>query len=204
MGRLFFIVGSSAGWLHFFIQTRCNIYMKTVILLILTILASNIMQAQYKPVDKGSTLQFKIQNLGFDINGTFTGFKGAINFDAQNPDNSSFDVTIDANTINTDNSLRDSHLRDNGYFDVKDYPVIHFVSAKITPSGKAGAFTVTGKLSIKGKSQDISFPFTATASNDDYIFKGSFKIKRKDFGVGGTSTVSNELEVFLNVLSKKA
>ena len=178
--------------------------MKTTIILILTILSGSIALAQYKPVDKGSSLQFKIQNLGFDVNGSFTGFNGVINFDTQNLAAGSFDVTINASTINTDNSFRDGHLRDNGYFDVKNYPVIHFVSAKIAPSNKAGSFIVSGKLTIKGKSQDISFPFTAITSNDDYIFKGSFKIKRKDFDIGGASTISNELEVSLNVLAKKA
>jgi len=182
--------------------------MKTITLSIINIsiliLVSNIATAQYMPVDKGSTLQFKIQNLGFDVNGSFTGFKGTINFDNQNPVNNSFDVTIDANTVNTGNSLRDSHLRDNGYFDGNHYPVIHFVSSKIVPAGKPGVFIVSGKLIIKNKSRDISFPFTATPSGDEYIFKGSFKIKRKDFDVGGTSTISNELEVFLNVLAKKA
>ena len=163
---------------------------------------TSIASAQYKATDEGSTLKFTIQNLGFDVNGSFTGFKGAINFDPQNPANGSFDVTIDASTINTDNSLRDSHLKEESYFDVKHYPAIHFVSTKIT-GGKSGDFNVTGKLTIKDKSGNISFPFTAVKSGDGYVFKGSFKINRKDYDIGGISTISNQLEVFLNVAAKK-
>jgi len=177
--------------------------MKKIWILALMVVTAKISIAQYKPADKGSTLQFTIKNLGFDVNGTFAGVKGMINFDNQYPAGSSFDVTIDANTINTGNSLRDSHLRGDSYFDVKNYPVIRFVSAKIAPSTKSGVFIVSGKLTIKNTSRDISFPFTAAPSNSDYIFKGSFKINRKDFDVGGTSTISNELEVYLNVLAKK-
>jgi len=173
---------------------------KTIFLLLISLFAAHV-KAQYVPADKGSTLSFKIGNFGFDVSGSFTGFKGAINFDPQNIASSSFDVTVDASTVNTENNLRDEHLRGPSYFDVKNYPTIHFVSAKITSSG--GSFTAYGKLTIKGKSKDISIPFTATQGADEYSFKGSFKINRKDFGVGGTSTISNELEVSLNVLAKK-
>ncbi|MBV8390046.1 MAG: YceI family protein [Mucilaginibacter sp.] len=174
---------------------------KTIFLLLIALFAVSFVKAQYAPVDKGSTLTFKIGNFGFDVTGSFTGFKGSIKFDTQNIATGSFDVTIDAATVNTDNNLRDEHLRGSSYFDVKNFPVIHFVSSKITSSGNS--FTAYGKLSIKGKTKDISIPFTATPGTDDYQFKGSFKINRKDFGVGGTSTISNELEVSLNVLAKK-
>lgn len=176
---------------------------KTVLLLLISVISASLAKAQYKPVDKESTLDFKIGNFGFDVNGSFSGLKGDINFDTQNTANNSFDVTIDASTVNTDNYLRDQHLRGESYFDVKNYPTIHFASSKITSAGKGNAFTAYGKLTIKGKSKDISIPFIATAGADGYLFKGSFKINRKDFDVGGTSTISNELEVFLNVLAKK-
>jgi polyisoprenoid-binding protein YceI len=176
--------------------------MKKIIIFLLLLVAANQVFAQFKPSDKGSSLQFTIKNFGFDVTGTFTGLKGDIKFDPQKPEESNFDVTLDANTINTDNSLRDSHLRENSYFDVKNYPTIHFVSTKVT--GKSGAYTITGKLTIKNKVKEISFPFTVTASNDGYLFAGVFKINRKDFDVGGTSTISNNLEVALNILAKKA
>ena len=168
------------------------------------VLSGSLAMAQYKPADKGSTLQFKIKNLGFDVSGQFTSFKGAINFDSQSLANASFDVSIDATTVNTDNSLRDSHLRDVSYFDVKKYPAIHFVSSKVTAAGKPGTYNVLGKLTIKDITRDISFPFTAATLNDGYIFKGSFKINRKDYGLGGTSTISNELEALLSVVAVKA
>lgn len=174
---------------------------KAIFLFLISLFAMRIAKAQYVPVDKGSTMTFKIGNFGFDVNGSFTGFKGTINFDPQNAATSSFDVTINAATVNTDNNLRDGHLRGSSYFDVKNYPVIHFISSKVTSSGNS--FMLYGKLTIKGKTKDISIPFTAASAADEYLFKGSFKINRKDFGVGGTSTISNELEVSLNVLAKK-
>ena len=178
--------------------------MKKILLFLIIFFVSRIALAQYQPVDQGSALTFKIGNFGFDVTGTFTGFQGSIKFDPQNLDNNNFDVSIDATTVNTDNGLRDNHLKGDSYFDVKNYPRIRFVSGKILPSNKTGTYLVTGQLNIKGKTKEISFPFTATLSSDGYMFKGSFKINRKDFGVGGTSTVSNELEVSLKVHAIKA
>ncbi len=175
--------------------------MKKIALIIIALLTGNLVFAQYKPVDQGSSLQFTIKNFGFDVTGTFTGLQGDIKFDPQKPGESSFDVTIDAKTVNTDHSMRDGHLRDNSFFDVKNYPNIHFVSTRIT--SKNGGFLVLGKLMIKNQSKEILFPFTASPSNDGYLFKGTLKINRKDFGVGGTSTVSDNLEVSLNILVKK-
>jgi polyisoprenoid-binding protein YceI len=179
-------------------------FMKKTILLSLIAMTVKFAVAQYKPVDQGSTVQFKIRNLGFNVNGSFSGLNGNILFDPNNLTASQFNVSIDANTINTDNNMRDDHLRNDSYFDVKKYPVILFASTKITPSNKKATLFVFGKLTIKNQTKDVSFPFTATQSNDGYIFSGTFKINRKDFGVGGTSTISDDLEVSLNILSKKA
>lgn len=158
--------------------------------------------AQYKPAGQGSSVQFVIENFGFDVNGSFKGINGTINFDPQNLSNAHFDVDIDAGTVNTDNSLRDSHLRGDSYFDVKNHPRIRLESTKIEAT-KPGSYVITGKLTIKNSTQNISFPFTATPAADGYQFKGTFKINRKDFGVGGTSSISDELQVSLNIIAKK-
>jgi len=156
--------------------------------------------AQYKPVEQASALTFNIKNLGFNVSGSFKGFEGSINFDQQNLPASNFDVSINAATVNTENNLRDGHLRDE-FFEVKSYPRIRLVSTKL--GGKNGNYVFTGLLTIKSTTKPVSFPFTASLLNDAYVFKGGFKINRKDFGVGGTSTVSDELEVNLNVTAKK-
>lgn len=159
---------------------------------------------QYKPADQGSEIKFTVTNFGFDVSGTFTGLQGSIVVDRADPANDNFDVSIDANTVNTDNHTRDNHLRDEGYFDVKNYPRIRLVSTRVTATNKSGVYQFTGQLTIKGKTRPVSFPFTiAPAENDGLLFTGTFSINRKDFGVGGTSTIGNELRVELKVLTTK-
>ena len=174
--------------------------MKCMLIAVLTCVA-NLVMAQYKPTDQGSSLQFTIKNFGFNVTGTFKRLQGDITFDPANATSAAFDVTVDASTVNTDNSLRDSHLKGDSYFDVTHYPTIHFVSTQVT--GKNGSYKITGKLTIKKTTKMISFPFNATPGGNGYVFKGSFDINRKDFDVGGTSTISDELTVTLNIAARK-
>jgi polyisoprenoid-binding protein YceI len=178
--------------------------MKRLYLFLSVIISVTAVNAQYKPTDQGSAVHFKIKNLGFGVNGFFTGLQGSIQFDPAHPDQCSFDVSVDAASVNTDNSMRDEHLRKDNYFDVKTYPRIRFQSTKILPANKAGTFIVSGKLTIKNTTKEISFPFSAMASQTGYIFKGSFRINRKDFQIGGSSTISDELELMLNVNAEKS
>ena len=157
--------------------------------------------AQYKPVDQGSSIKFKVKNFGFNSGGSFSGLQGTIDFDPEKPGESKFDVTIQAASVNTDNESRDNHLREESYFDVKNYPLIRFVSTRI--SGKGGNFTFTGNLTIKKKTKEISFPFTISMEKDGYLFKGEFNINRKEFGVGGSSTISDNVDVMLSVHAQK-
>src|SRR5262245_3295660 len=113
------------------------LYMKKTMVLILRLFLSVSLLSQYlTPVDSASAVPFKIKNLRFNTGGSFSGLAGTINFSPDNPDGCSFDVHIDANTVNTDNDMRDGHLRGEDYFDVKNHPQIRFVSQKVTGSKK--------------------------------------------------------------------
>lgn len=178
--------------------------MKTFLGSLLVLIAVTQTYAQdYKPTDQGSSVSFEIKNFGINTKGSFSGLDGTITWDPKNPAGAAFDVSIGAATINTDNDMRDAHLKKDSYFDVDKYPRIRMVSTSITGPDKSGHYTFNGKLTIKATTKDVSFPFIVTPLMDDYIFKGDFSINRKDFGVGGASTISNGLKVSLTVLAKK-
>jgi polyisoprenoid-binding protein YceI len=172
--------------------------------LFLTGLTSTVFSQNYLPVDKGSKVKFNIKNFGINTGGTFEGLTGTIVFDANNPGAGTFNVTVDAKTVDTDNGGRDNHLRKSEYFDVEKYPKLSFASTKITKTNAAGYFYMFGKLTIKGVTKEISFPFTANVKDGGYLFEGSFKINRRDFGVGGSSvSMGDNLSVTLSVFGKK-
>ena len=176
--------------------------MKNIALLILACFAGKWAPGQFKPVDAASSVQFKIKNLGFTINGSFSGLQGTIKFDPTHLADATVDVSIDANTVNTDNSMRDDHLRKSDYFDVKNYPLIRFVSTGIASSNKARVFFISGKLTMKDHTRDISFPFTAKPSTEGWLFNGSFTVNRREFDIGGASIIADNLEVSLNIIAK--
>jgi polyisoprenoid-binding protein YceI len=157
---------------------------------------------QFKATDEGSSIKFRIKNFGLETGGSFTGLEGTISFDPNDLTKDSLNLSVDAGSINTDNNMRDNHLRKEDYFDVQNYPRIRFVSTRVTVDNNAH-FTVSGKLTIKNTTQEITIPFTATPKNEGYIFTGEFRINRKDFKVGGSSTISNSLTVQFSVFAKK-
>ena len=157
----------------------------------------------YQPIEEKSTVKFTIKNFGVNTGGSFKGPQGSIIFDPSDISKSSFDVSVASETINTDNESRDKHLKGADYFSVKEFPSISFKSDKVEGNEKKG-YTLKGKLSMKGVTKEISFPFTAVQRGDDWLFTGEIKLNRKDFKVGGNSVVlSDNLVVALSVLATK-
>ena len=162
---------------------------------------------KYKPVDEGSKVHFIIKNFGIDTGGDIAGLAGDINFVPAKVTTSSFNVSVDVSTIDTDNGNRDKHLRSNEYFDVEKYPVITLKSTKVNRTNKSasGWYHFTGTLTMHGVTKPIAFPFRATKKGNDYLFVGGFTINRLDFGVGKSSSVlSNSVKVSMSVLAKKS
>lgn len=159
--------------------------------------------AQYKADDSKSSVKFKIKNFGIAVGGMFSGLKGDITFDPANPEKTIFKVSVNAASVNTDNDLRDKHLKNKDYFDAEHYPEISFESTRISKTDKNGIYNVVGKLSIKNHTKEISFPFTAAPAGNGYLFKGVFSINRKDFEVGGSSIISDTAEITLEVTAVK-
>jgi len=113
----------------------------------------------YTPTDAGSKVRFVIKNFGINTGGTFEGLAGTIVFDPANLAGASFNVSVDAKSVDTDVEARDNHLRKEEYFDVEKYPKLSFRSTKITTTNKEGYLFMFGVITIKNISKEISFPF---------------------------------------------
>src|SRR3954452_19919235 len=172
--------------------------MKKSLLLFIPFLLFAFTVVSLKPVDADDAVTFTIKNFGINTKGSFKGLKGSIKWDAANPSNSSFDVNVDVNTINTGIDMRDKDLKEAKWFDLSKYPTINFASTSVT------ATNVTGNLTIKGVTKQISFPFSVTPVASGYRFEGTFPLNRRDFGVGGGSfSLSDHVEVMLKVYAEQ-
>jgi polyisoprenoid-binding protein YceI len=101
------------------------------------------------------------------VRGAFNEFEGTATIDGANPDNSSVQVTIAVDSIDTRNKQRDDHIRTNDFLDVASYP--HITFRGVTKS-------ITLPLEFQGAASD---PF----GNERIGFEGSVVINRKDWGV---------------------
>lgn len=139
-------------------------------------------------IDSGnSKVNFSIKNMKVrTVEGTFSGMKGEIRFDKTDLANSSFKVTIDAATINTENEKRDDHLRSEDFFHVETYPVISYESSSIKNTSEG--YMTTGTLSMHGVSKEMEIPFTYSNKQ----FRGTLEVNRFDYKIGegtGKATV---------------
>ena len=138
------------------------------------------MTVQQLQIDNlNSKATFSLKKLGFiTVNGTLTNLEGQIKFDAEDLQNSSFDVTVQVKTISTGNVKRDDHLKNEDFFHTEKYPKINFKSSSIKNNN--GIFLMSGQLSILETSKEVQIPFTF--KND--TFSGEFSINRLDFNLG--------------------
>lgn len=122
------------------------------------------------------------------VRGSFNQFEGTGYFDAENPANSHFELTIEAASIDTRNADRDAHLRSNDFFDMDTYPEITFRSTEIEQLSDT-EYRVTGDLTIKGTTKPVTIDFTYTGAavdpfgNQRIGFEGKTTVNRKDWGV---------------------
>lgn len=144
---------------------------------------------------ESSKVTFSVSNMKFNtVEGYFTGMKGTLNFNSEELATSSFDVCIDANTVNTGNEKRDTHLKNEDFFEVGTYPEICFTSTSIekTESG----YKALGSLTMHGVSKAAEIPFSQNGKE----LVGEISVKRYDYSIGpdtGTFMVGNEIKVYI-------
>lgn len=135
-----------------------------------------------------SGVVFRIMHAGASpFYGMFTSLSGTMNVDAQNPEATSIDVTIDTTKIATGNNGRDDHLRSADFFNARQFPTSTFKATGAKSAGN-GAMTIDGELTLLGKSLPVTATITPTGEGE---FRGSkragfeakFSFKRSDFGM---------------------
>jgi len=154
-----------------------------------------------------SSVSFAI-DLGFvPTTGRFDKFKGDLVFSPENLADSKADFTIDVNSINTQESKRDKHLKSEDFFNAKIYPSMRFVSTKFTKVDDKN-YIAHGKLTIRNVTKDIKLPFNVLGLGQHPAKKGTTvmgikaktTIDRTDYEVGtgswtATAIVGDQVDI---------
>jgi polyisoprenoid-binding protein YceI len=163
-----------------------NIRKSALVLTAALLLSTLAFAADEYKIDKvHSTVGFSVKHLVISsVPGRFTDFDGTIVYDDKDVTKSSVKVTIQAVSINTDNSHRDDDLRGPNFLDTAKYPTITFESKQVkkTPNG----LVAVGTLTIKDVSKEIELPFTINGKvrlgNSEHLgAEAGIQINRQDY-----------------------
>jgi polyisoprenoid-binding protein YceI len=107
-------------------------------------------------------------------------------------------VALAAGSVDTKNAKRDTHLRSDDFFLSEKYPAIIVTVDSLAPA--ADGVTVSGQLTVRERSQPISFPATVTLAGDgEVVLDATVHVDRSDFGLTwnqlGMSSMKNTIGI---------
>jgi len=178
----------------------------------LVLAATPVVAGETFDVDKAHTdALFTIRHLMSKVTGKFTDLEGTISIDRAKPESSSVEFKIKTASIDTANKQRDDHLRSPDFFDVANHPEITFKSSRVKATGK-DAYDVTGTLTIRGVSKEVTLPVTVLGEakdpwgNDRIGFETTITLNRKDYNIlwnqtldAGGYILGDDVKVTINI-----
>lgn len=156
---------------------------------------------EYKVDSAHSQVEFRVKHLSVsNVKGGFNEFNGSFNLD--NNKLLGFNGEVNINTINTNNSNRDSHIKSSEYFNVDKFPkaTIKLVNME----GSSGIFDLT----IKGITKQVRFNVEVNGTSKNQAgtevagISLNGKINRKDFNIAKStlnSVISDEVLISIDV-----
>jgi polyisoprenoid-binding protein YceI len=145
---------------------------------------------------------------------TATGAKGSFELNADGTFESGSKITFDLTTLASDESQRDSFIKQDT-LQVRQFPVAEFVPTKTSgltlPLAASGTFTftLTGNMTIKGKTKEVTFDVTAKRDGGDLTATATANPSWKfgDFGMTAPSvpfrvlSVTDEIRASIDIVA---
>ena len=163
--------------------------MKKIILTLAGFISLLTTQAQNWSLDAShSNVTFTVDYMVVsELEGTFKKYSG--DFTSSKPDFSDLkaNFNVEINSVNTDNEMRDNHLKSDDFFNAEKYPQMKFKSTSMKKV--SDKYVMEGDLTIRDITKKVKFDVTYGGlvndpwGNTKAGFKASAKINRKDFGL---------------------
>ncbi len=136
-----------------------------------------------------SEVQFKVKHLVIStVTGTFRNFEGGATTESDDFDNAEIHFSLDVDSVDTNQEMRDAHLKGTDFFDADTYPKIAFKSTSFKKIDD-DEYTLTGDLTMKGVTKPVTLKaeYGGTAKdaygNQKLGFEVTGKVNRKEFGL---------------------
>lgn len=164
-------------------------------------------------VDASHTnVKFSVSHLTVsEVDGRFKVFNGTVVATGADFNNASVNFDVDVTSINTDNEMRDNHLKSDDFFNAEKYPKMKFTSTSFKKT-KGNAYVLEGNLTIRDVTKKITFMVNGgSIMKDPYGniksgFKATGKISRKAYNLkwsalteAGGAVVGDEVTINVNL-----
>ena len=140
-----------------------------------------------------------------ETEGQFKEYSGTVLADKEDFTDAKINFTIQTASIDTDNEKRDSHLKNDDFFDVEKYPTITLKNGILVKTSD-GKYKLTGDYTMHGVTKALSFDvkFGGIAEDPWGNTRAGFKIigsiDRTQFGMNGsTQMVGTDVNVTINI-----
>src|SRR6185437_3880488 len=129
-----------------------------------------------------SSIVFAVK-ASMDIQGSFDKWDATLTFKSPDVTTGILDVKIQAASVDTGSSLKDTKLKSDDFFDVNHNPLIRFKSTKIIQSGP-NTFEVDGDFTIRGvtKPEKLTLVVSGKGTGAGEI-NGTMAFDRKNYGM---------------------
>lgn len=135
--------------------------------------------------------------------GGFKKFEIDAKADFDDPTQSSLRIEIKTDSIWSDADKLTAHLKNPDFFDIRKYPKIVFESTEIVPKEENKA-TITGKLVMLDKTEDLEVPVDVEASDDGIKLVAKFKLDRTKWGMDyGKGKIDDKVEITAELVFKR-
>ena len=130
-----------------------------------------------------SSVSATFKQMGVPVEGKFKKVGGQVGYDPANPTAAQAKVDVDVASFDLGDPQYNREVQQKDWFDGARFPAASFVSTSVKAAG-AGRLEVGGKLTIKGRSVNVSMPLSAHSEGGTTVFEGSVPIRRLAFSIG--------------------
>ena len=157
----------------------------TILCLVASTVLPSASQAQ-APVFAITPVESKIKfdvKASVAINGTFDKWDATLTFATPDINTGVLEIKIQADSVDTGSGMKNGKLKGKNFFDVKQNPLITFLSKKIVQTGQ-DTFEVDGDFTIRGvtKPEKLSLVVSGAGTGAGAI-KGTMAFDRKEYGM---------------------
>ena len=145
-----------------------------------------------------SEIGFRVRHLMIShVRGSFKVFDASIYTSGQDFTTAEIDLWIDASSINTGNTQRDTHLQSSDFFDVANHKQITFTSTTIGKPDADGNRELWGELTMRGVSKNVKLNLELGGivmdpyGNEKAGLTVTGKINRNDWELSWNSPMEN-------------